>query len=111
MSVIKDRTEIGLDVLNSMNPLAKNMTGEYLEEKSGDIISFHGGVDIQRLLPFGTPETIKKELKRLIKILMPAGGWIAAPSHNIQPDTPPENIVAMYDAIQEFGDGKFVLEV
>jgi len=111
VSVIRDRAEIGLDVLNSMNPLAKNMTAEHLKEKFGDIISFHGGVDIQRLLPFGTPETIKKELKRLIKIWMPTGGWIAAPSHNIQPDTPPENIVAMYHAIQEFGDGKFVLEV
>jgi uroporphyrinogen decarboxylase len=111
ITVIKDRAEMGVDVQNPMNPLAKNMNAEYLKEHFGNIISFHGGGDIQRLLPFGTPEKIQKEVKRLIKIWMPTGGWIAAPSHNIQPDTPPENIVAMYDTLQEFGDGKFVLEV
>ena len=52
-----------------------------------------------------------KALKELIKIWMPTGGWIAAPSHNIQPDTPPQNIVAMYEALQEFGDAKFFREV
>jgi uroporphyrinogen decarboxylase len=111
VSVIEDRAKIGLDVQNPMNPLAKNMNAEYLKEHFGDMISFHGGVDIQRLLPFGTPAEIKREVKRLIKIWMPTGGWIAASSHNIQPDTPPENIVAMFDALQEFGDGKFVSEV
>jgi len=111
ITVIKDRAEMGVDVQNPMNPLAKNMNAEYLKEHFGNIISFHGGGDIQRLLPFGTPEKIQKEVKRLTKIWMPTGGWIAAPSHNIQPDTPPENIVAMYDTLQEFGDGKFVLEV
>jgi uroporphyrinogen decarboxylase len=110
-TVIKDRAEMGVDVLNPMNPLAKNMNAEYLKEHFGDIMSFHGGVDIQRLLPFGTVEKIKEELKRLIKIWMPLGGWIAAPSHNIQPDTPPENIIAMYETLQEFGDGDFITEI
>lgn len=109
--VIKDRAKMGLDVQNPMNPLAKNMNPEYLKEHFGDIISFHGGVDIQRLLPFGTPDEIRERIKELIKIWMPTGGWIAAPSHNIQPDTPPQNIVAMYEALQEFGDAKFFREV
>ena len=102
---------MAVDVQNPMNPLAKNMNAEHLKEQFGDIISFHGGIDIQRLLPFGTPEQIKMEVKRLIKIWMPTGGWIAAPSHNIQPDTSPENIVAMFETLQEFGDGEFVLSV
>lgn len=110
-TIIRDRAEMGVDVLNPMNPLAKNMDAEYLKEHFGDIISFHGGIDIQRLLPFGTPKEIRQEVKRLIKIWMPTGGWIAASSHNIQPDTAPENIVAMFEALQEFGDGRFVLEV
>ncbi len=110
-TVIKDRAEMAVDVQNPMNPLAKNMNAEHLKEQFGDIISFHGGIDIQRLLPFGTPAQIKKEVKRLIKIWMPTGGWIAAPSHNIQPDTSPENIVAMFETLQEFGDGGFVLSV
>jgi len=102
-SIIKDRAEMGLDVQNPMQPLAANMNAEYLKYNFGDIMAFHGGIDIQRLLPFGTPETIRKEIKRLIRILGPGGGWIAAPSHNIEPETPPENIVAMYDALHEFG--------
>jgi len=111
VNVIKDRAELGLDVQNPIQPLAKNMNAEYLKEHFGDIMSFHGGIDIQRLLPFGTPAEIRKEIKRLIKIWMPTGGWIAASSHNLQPDTSPEKIVAMFDALQEFGDGKFVSEI
>lgn len=103
VSAIAHRAEIGLDVQNPMNPLAKNMSPEYLKEHFGEIISFHGGIDIQRLLPFGTPQEITKTIRELVKIWGAAGGWIAAPSHNIQPDTPPENIVALYDALQEYG--------
>jgi len=102
-SIIKDRAEIGLDVQNPLQPLAANMNAEYLKKNFGDIICLHGGIDIQRLLPFGTPKTIREEVKRLIGIFGPGGGWIAAPSHNIEPETPPENIVAMFDALQEFG--------
>ena len=111
VAVIKDRAEIGLDVLNSMQPFAKNMNTKNLKEQFGEIMSFHGGIDVQRILPYGTPADIRKEVKRLIKIWMPTGGWIGAASHNIQPDVPPENIVAMFDALQEFGDGKFISEV
>jgi len=102
-SIIKDRAEIGVDVQNPLQPLAVNMNAEYLKKNFGDIMCLHGGIDIQRLLPFGTPKTIREEVKRLIRIFGPGGGWIAAPSHNIEPETPPENIVAMFDALQEFG--------
>ena len=94
---------MGLDVQNPIQPLAANMSAEYLKKNFGDIMCFHGGIDIQRLLPFGTPKEIREEIKRLIRILGPGGGWIAAPAHNIEPETPPENIMAMYDALQEFG--------
>jgi len=102
-SVIRDRHEIGIDVQNPLQPLAANMNAEYLKYNFGDIMCFHGGIDIQRLLPFGTPKTIREEVKRLIRIFGPGGGWIAAPSHNIEPETPPENIMAVYDTLQEFG--------
>ncbi len=102
-SIIKDRAEIGIDVQNPIQPLAANMNAEYLKKNFGDIMCFHGGIDIQRLLPFGTPKEIREEVKRLIRIFGPGGGWIAAPSHNIEPETPPENIVAVYDTLQEFG--------
>lgn len=111
VAVIKDRAEMGLYVLNSMQPFAKNMNAENLKEQFGDIMSFHGGIDVQQILPYGTPADIRKEVKRLIKTWMPTGGWIGAASHSIQPDVLPENIVAMFDALQEFGDGKFISEV
>jgi uroporphyrinogen decarboxylase len=103
VSAIPHRAEVGLDVQNPMNPLAKNMEPASLKEQFGEMISFHGGIDIQRLLPFGTPKDITDKVREMVKIFGPAGGWIAAPSHNIQPDTPPENIVALYDALQEYG--------
>lgn len=103
VSAIPHRAEVGLDVQNPMNPLAKNMEPASLKEQFGELISFHGGIDIQRLLPFGTPREIAGAVRELVKIWGPAGGWIAAPSHNIQPDTSPENIVALYDALQEYG--------
>ena len=102
-SVIPDRAEIGIDVQNPLQPLAVNMNAEYLKRNFGDIMCFHGGIDIQRLLPFGTPEEVREGVKRLIRIFGPGGGWIAAASHNIEPETPPENIVAMYDTVREFG--------
>lgn len=102
-SIIKDRAEIGVDVINPIQPRAANMNAEYLKKNFGDIICLHGGIDIQGLLQFETPKTIREEVKRLIGIFGPGGGWIAAPSHNIEPETPPENIVAMFDALQEFG--------
>jgi len=55
------------------------------------------------LLPHGTPEEIKEEVKKIIEIYAPDGGYIFGPSHNIEPDTPPVNIVAAYEAAQEYG--------
>jgi len=102
-SIIKDRVEFGVDVQNPLQPLAAGMDAERLKKEFGDIICLHGGLDIQRMLPFGTPETIREDVKKLVSILGPGGGWIAAAAHNIEPETPPENIVAMFDAVQEFG--------
>lgn len=60
-------------------------------------------MDIQRLLPYGTLEEVKEKVKKIIEIYAPGGGYILAPSHNIEPDIPVENIVAMYEAAQEYG--------
>jgi uroporphyrinogen decarboxylase len=96
--VIDDLIGIGLDVLNPLQFSAKNFPDpEILKEKYGDRLSFMGGMDIQTKLPFYSIEEIKKETKRLIEILGKDGGYIIQATHNIQPDTPPENIVAMHD--------------
>jgi uroporphyrinogen decarboxylase len=59
--------------------------------------------DTQHTLPFGTPEQVREETRRRLDDLMPDGGFIAAPIHNIQDGVPPENILAMYETIHEYG--------
>ena len=100
---IPDLIEIGVDVLNPVQPLARNMEPWRLKKEFGNDISFLGGFDIQRLLPKGTIEQIREGAKKLIQEYAHNGGFIFATSHNIEPDTPPENIVAAFDAAYEYG--------
>jgi len=101
--VIEELIQIGLDVLNPLQFSAKGYPSpEQLKEKYGDRLSFMGGMDIQTVLPFYSPQKIKEETERLISILGKDGGYIIQATHNIQPDTPPENIVAMHDAAMAF---------
>jgi len=95
--------EVGYEILNPVQTRAKNMEAWRLKKGYGDRLSFYGGVDVQRLLPFGTVEEVRQGVKDLIKTLGPNGGFLFATSHNIEPDTPPANIIAMFDAAYEFG--------
>jgi uroporphyrinogen decarboxylase len=100
--IIPDFIELGLDILNPIQPRAKDMTPEYLKREFGKDLIFFGGIDVQELLPFKSPGEIRSEITRMCEILGKGGGYIAAPAHNIQPDTPVENVFAMYDAIFKF---------
>lgn len=73
------------------------MTPECLEADFGDRLSFHGGIDIQELLPNGTPQQVKEEVQRYCEVLGRDGGYILAPAHLLQPNVPPENILAFYE--------------
>ena len=101
--IIGDLAEIGVDILNPIQPLAKGMEPDKLKAAYGDIISFHGGIDVQHLLPFGTPEEVRDEVVKYIEALAPGGGYVLAVSHNIQADVPVENILALFDAAWEYG--------
>jgi len=94
--------EIGVDILNPVQPLAKNMEPWRLKKEFGKDIVFFGGLDIQQLI-YKPIEEIRTGVKELIKMYAPGGGYIAGTSHNIEPDTSPENIVAMYEAVLEYG--------
>jgi len=100
---IPDLIEIGVDILHPVQPLARNMEPWRLKRDFGSKIVFFGGFDIQQLLPLGTVEQIREGAKKLIQEYAPGGGFIFAASHNIEPDTPPENIVAMFDAAYDYG--------
>ncbi len=101
--IIPDYIENGVDILNPIQPRAKDMQAARLKKEFGDKLCFHGGFDIQQILPYGTTEEVVEEAKRLIRELAPGGGYIFAPAHCIQPDVPPENIVTMYDAAFKYG--------
>jgi uroporphyrinogen decarboxylase len=101
LPIIPDLIEIGLDILNPLQPLAAGMDAKYLKSTYGEKLSFYGAIDIQNLLPRGSPREIKKTVKDKIAILGRGGGYIVAPAHNIQPDTPLENIFAFFEAARE----------
>lgn len=100
--VVKGLLDIGVDILNPLQFGAKDMDPKKLKKEYGDRLCFHGGMDIQRILPYGTEEEIIGEVHRLIDILGEEGGYILTTSEFIQPDTPPQNIMAMYDAAQKY---------
>jgi uroporphyrinogen decarboxylase len=95
--------EAGYEILNPVQTRAKNMEAWRLKKGYGEQLSFYGGLDVQRLLPFGTVDEVRQGVKDLIKTLGPGGGFLFATSHNIEPDTPLENIVALFDAVHKFG--------
>ncbi len=95
---------IGLDILNPIQPLAKDMTPERLVKEFGDDLMFFGGIDVQDLLPNGTPQQIKDEVWRRMDIPGKNGGYIVAPAHNVQDDTPVDNVPAMFEAVNTYSE-------
>lgn len=102
--IIPDIIEMGADVLNPLQFTAEGMDLKAIKKDFGKDITFWGGaVDTQYTLPRGTPQEVKDEIKRNLDILMPGGGYVFNTIHDIQADVPPENIVAMWEAIKEHG--------
>ena len=89
--------DIGVDILNPVQVAAKNMEPERLKAEFGDRMAFWGGIDSQQVLPYGTPEEVRAETHRIIDVLGAGGGYVLNSVHNIQPEVPPENVVAMFD--------------
>jgi len=96
--LIPEFIDAGVDILNPIQPLAAGMEPRTLKAKYGKSLCLHGGIDIQRMLPFSKPEEVKEAVKRILGFMGEGGGYIMAPSHQIQGDIPAENVVAMYDA-------------
>lgn len=94
---IGDFIQIGIDALNPVQVSARHMEPARLKREFGDRISFWGGIDSQHLLPHATPDQVAAEVRRMFEIMGPGGGWVLAAVHNIQPDVPPENVLAMFE--------------
>lgn len=99
--ILPDLIEIGLDVYESVQPEAKDNIPYRLKELYGKKISFWGGLGSQSIVPFGKPEEIKKEVRKLCDVMGKGGGYILAPAKPLQPETPTENAVALIEAIAE----------
>jgi len=97
--IIPDMIEAGIDVLNPIQWRCKGMERESLKRDFGDRLVFHGAVDNQQTLPFGTVEDVRAEVQENLRIF--GGGYILAPCHNIQAVSPAENVVAMYETAWE----------
>jgi uroporphyrinogen decarboxylase len=95
--------DMGLDILDPIQPRAQGMGPGPLKRDFGDRLTFHGGIDLQQTLPFGSVEDVANEVRDHIHALAPGGGYIVAPAHNVQGDVPPRNLVAIRDAIKEHG--------
>jgi len=79
------------------------MEAERLKTAFGQKLVFHGGLDQQRTIPFGTAAEAEANVRHVIRALAPGGGYIFSPCHNLQPDVPPENIIAIYRTAAQFG--------
>jgi uroporphyrinogen decarboxylase len=89
---------LGIDVLDPIQPAGLGMQPESLKAEFGDRLCFHGGIDMQHILPTATPDQVRAEAQRYCEVLGSNGGYILAPAHLFQPDVPPENVLAMYHA-------------
>ena len=102
--LIPDLIEVGVDVLNPVQVSAAGMDSAGLKREFGaDLTFWGGGVDTQRVLGSGTPGEVRDEVRRRIEDLKPGGGFVFATVHNVQPNVPAENLLAMWEALREFG--------
>lgn len=101
--LLPDLIDIGVDVIHPVQVAAKDMDSSKLAADFGDRLSFWGGIDTQFVLPKGSTDDVKTEVRRRIRDFAPGGGYILGAVHNIQPDVPLENILAMYEAAREYG--------
>ncbi len=99
--ILDEMVEIGLNVINPIQPLC--MDPKRIKRRYGKKLSIWGAVDIQQLMPFGTPSQIGSSIKELINDCAPGGGFIIGPSHNIQSETSIGNIISFYDSVRKYG--------
>jgi uroporphyrinogen decarboxylase len=102
--LIDDFIEIGVDILNPIQTSAGKMSDlAALKKRFGKEIVFCGGIDTHKILPQGTPDDVRQEVRRVIELLGEGGGYMVASVHTIMNDVPAENVLAMVDAAEEFG--------
>ncbi|HSV73188.1 MAG TPA: uroporphyrinogen decarboxylase family protein [Chthonomonadales bacterium] len=103
---IDDLVAIGIDALDPIQPVGEGMAPEALRRRTAGRLCLHGGIDMQRVLTQGSPDEVRREVRRYLDTFR-GGGYILSPAHLFQPDVPPANIVAMYDEADRQEGGGF----
>lgn len=97
---------MGLDILDAMQPEPEGMDPPTIKRLYGDRLTFCGLISTQQTLPHGSVEDVRREVRERIEIVGAGGGYILSPAHNIQPDTPLENVLALYDEADRLAAGR-----
>ena len=103
VSILPDLIEVGVQALNPVQVAATGMDSRELKREFGTSLTFWGGgVDTQRVLPFGTPAEVRKQVLKRCEVFGQGGGFVFNSIHNVQAMTPVENVLAMFEALREF---------
>jgi uroporphyrinogen decarboxylase len=102
-SLLPDLIDAGVDIVNPVQTTARDMDPVRLKQEFGKHLTFWGGgLDTQQILPRGTHEQIRRQVEERMRVLGPGGGFVFCQIHNVQADVPPENVVALFDAVAEY---------
>ncbi len=101
--LLPELIDAGVEILNPVQVSAKGMDTARLKAEFGDRLTFWGAIDTQKVLPHGTVDEVKQEVRQRISDLGPGGGYVLAPVHNVQGDVPAENVIAIYQSARKFG--------
>lgn len=99
----EDFIEMGITVVDTLQPEAKGMHPRELKERFGGRLAFHGCISTAGPVAYGSVEDVQRNVRETLEIMMPGGGYCLAPTHALQDNSPVENVVAMYEAAHEFG--------
>ncbi|MGB6649126.1 MAG: uroporphyrinogen decarboxylase family protein [Bacteroidota bacterium] len=98
-----DFLEMGITIVDTLQPEAKDMSPAHLKDTFGDRLSFHGCISTAGPVAYGTVEDTERNVRETLEVMMPGGGYAFSPTHMLQDNSPAENVVAMYDAVHRFG--------
>ncbi|MDT8298110.1 MAG: uroporphyrinogen decarboxylase family protein [Spirochaetaceae bacterium] len=101
--IMADLIEIGVDILNALQPNAQGMDLSTIKSEFGSKVSLFGGLDVQNIIPFGSIEDVEEEIRRVIRTAAPGGGLLLAGAHNYQPDVSVEKLLRIYEITQTEG--------
>jgi uroporphyrinogen decarboxylase len=101
--VYEDFIDMGVDAVDTLQPEARDMSPEHLKERFGGRLSFHGCISTAGPVAYGSTEDTVRYCRRTLEVMMPEGGYCFAPTHQLQDNSPTENVVAMYETARTYG--------